>query len=201
VQAEQCRLIGVLSGCSDEVEPSTCTYELDADFRIVNVDAGWSQFAVANQAPELAPPGSLGESALSCVADSGTAHLYEQLFRKVMRTGQPITLPLRCDSPGRRRFLDLRIEPRTPSGLRVQTTLRRSEDRSVVSLLDRREPHAPELLHACSWCKAVEVDGRWLEVEDAIVALGLFSRERVPTITHGICPACYERIRRVLDAL
>jgi hypothetical protein len=39
----------------------SCTYELDDNLRIVAVDAAWSGFAIANAAPELAPPpGPLG---------------------------------------------------------------------------------------------------------------------------------------------
>ena len=66
-------------------EPTTCAYELGVDLRIIHVDARWSEFAKANHAPELVPPpGPQGQSALSCVADSTSALLYEQLFQRVL---------------------------------------------------------------------------------------------------------------------
>jgi hypothetical protein len=181
-------------------EPTICTYELDDDARIIWVDAGWSVFAEANRAPELVPPrGALGQSALSCVADRTSALLYARLFERVLQTQTSITLPIRCDAPARRRYLNLTIEPRTPTGLRIQTTLVRTEERPPVALLDRDRPDGDGLLKMCGWCKSVQVAGRWCEVEDAIAEMRLFERDRPPHVTHGICPRCNERVLRELD--
>jgi hypothetical protein len=181
-------------------EPTTCAYELDADFRISWVDAGWSEFAIANNAPELVPsPGPLAQSALSCVADSTSALLYERLFHRVLETRMTIALPFRCDAPARRRYLNMIIEPRTPSGLRIETTLTRIEERPAITLLDRETPRGNELLRMCGWCKSVDVSGRWCEVEDAIAELRLFERDFLPRVTHGICLRCNERVLRELD--
>jgi hypothetical protein len=181
-------------------EPTTCAYELDADLRIIWVDARWSEFANANHAPELVPPpGPLGQSALSCVADSTSALLYERLFRRVLETRMTIALPFRCDAPARRRYLDLIIEPRTPAGLRIETTLKRTEERPAMALLDRNTPHGSDLLQMCGWCKSVNVADRWCEVEDAVAEMRLFERDLLPRVTHGICPRCYERVCREID--
>lgn len=181
-------------------EPTTCAYELDADLRIICVDARWSEFANANHAPELAvPPGPLGQSALSCVADSTSALLYERLFHRVLQTRIVITLPFRCDAPALRRYLNLVIEPRTPAGLRIETTLTRTEERPAMPLLDRDTPRGSDLLRMCGWCKLVDVAGRWCEVEEAVAEMRLFERDRLPLVTHGICPTCHERVRREFD--
>jgi hypothetical protein len=181
-------------------EPTTCAYELDADLRIIYVDARWSEFAIANHAPELVPPpGPLGQSALSCVADSTSALLYERLFQRVLQTRMTIALPIRCDAPGRRRYLNLIIEPRTPAGLRIETTLTRTEERPAMAFLDRDTPRGSDLLRMCGWCKSVDVAGRWCEVEDAVAEMRLFERDLLPRVTHGICLRCYERVRRELD--
>lgn len=180
---------------------ASCVYELDADLRIISVDAGWTEFASANQAPELVPPpGPLGQSALSCVADPTSALLYGSLFQRVLQTGRAIAFPLRCDSPTLRRFLELRIAPRAPSGLRIETTLLRTEPRSPVTLLEQRHRAGGDPLRMCGWCKSVDVEGRWCEVEDALVALRLFEHDLVPAVTHGICPSCSERMLQLLDA-
>lgn len=182
--------------------PSTgCVYELDEALRIISVDAGWAEFAVANQAPELVPPpGPLGQSALSCVADSASKLIYDRLFQRVSQTGRAIVFPFRCDSPMLRRFLEFRIEPRHPSGLRIETTLLRMEARAPVALLEQRPRHGGDLLRMCGWCKTVDVKGRWREVEDALVATRFFEQDLVPEVTHGICPSCTERMRQLLDA-
>jgi hypothetical protein len=174
-------------------------YELDEDLRIISVDAGWREFALANQAPELVP-GPLGESVLSCVTDSTSAILYDRLFQRVSQTGRAIVFPFRCDSPTLRRFLELRIEPRDPSGVRIETTLIRTEARARVALLEPRPRRDGDLLRMCGWCKTVDVKGRWYELEDAIVEMRLFEQDLSPAVTHGICPPCSERMHQLLDA-
>ena len=181
-------------------EPTTCSYDLDDALRIVGVGAGWSEFAAANQASDLVPPpGPVGRSVLDAIADRTSVQLYERLFARVRRSGAPVTIPIRCDAPDRRRFLDLTISPRRPEGLRVETTLRRSEARPAVALLDASTPRADDRLVMCGWCKSVELEGRWVEVEEAVAELRLFERERLPWISHGICPTCTDRVFGAID--
>ena len=179
--------------------PTGCAYELDADLRILSVDPSWSDFARTNDAPELVPPGPLGKLVLACIADPASEHLYKRLFETVLRTGRTIVVPIRCDSPTQRRFLELKIEPREPAGLRIVTSLTRVEPRLAVALIDGRATHGEEHLRMCGWCKSVDVGGRWCEVEEAVRAMGLFQREVMPAVTHGICPACYERVIALID--
>lgn len=176
-----------------------CTYELDADLRIQSVDTAWSEFAVANGAPELVPPpGPVGQSVFDCIQDATTAHLYQRLFDGVLQAGRPVVLPFRCDSPVLRRFLEMEIRPRELSGLEVRTRVLRLEARAPVSLLDPAVRRSGAFLRMCGWCKAVEVAGSWLDVAEAVVALRLFDQDTLPSITHGICPACYERVEAVI---
>ena len=60
------------------------------------------------------------------------------------------------------------------------------------------QPNAPsngKLLRMCSWCKKIEMDQtRWSEVEDAVDELRLFERDKVPGITHGVCPSCSDQL-------
>lgn len=177
--------------------PDACAYELDAGFRLMSVDARWSEFAAANDAPELVSPSEyLGRSVLDCIADSTTALLYEQLFQQVRDTGRSVVLPFRCDSPTRRRFLNMNIERGRDGGLRLETTLTRSEVRPPMALLGRRRDSGGAPLRVCGWCKSVDVEGRWCEVEDAVRVLRLFDQDLLPPVTHGMCPSCHERLMR-----
>ncbi len=75
---------------------------------------------------------------------------------------------------------------------------------SRVLLIERREPmdlfsanrtnRTDDILSVCSWCKAVLADQAWLEVEQAVMRLRLFAADALPRISHGICPACSERL-------
>lgn len=181
----------------ETTEPETCTYDVDAADRIVAVDARWSQFAIANDAPELAAPsGHLGLSVLDCIADSTTAMLYERLFRRVRETRSAVAFPFRCDSPTRRRFLNMNIERRFDGGLRLETTVTSIEVRPPMALLGRRRDSNGVPLRVCGWCSFVDVAGRWCEVEDAVRILRLFDHDLLPPVTHVMCPPCHERLMR-----
>jgi len=180
----------------ETTEPETCAYEVDAAYRIVAVDARWSEFAVANDAPELASPsGYLGLSVLDCIADSTTAMLYERLFRQVRETRSPVAFPFRCDSPTRRRLLNMNIE-RFDGGLRLETTVISIEVRPPMALLGRLRDSNGVLLRVCGWCSCVDVDGRWCEVEDAVRIRRLFDHDLLPPVTHVMCPPCHEKWTR-----
>lgn len=173
--------------------PAACSYELDYALNLVAADEAFATFALANEAPELKPPRCLGRPVLSYVADSTTAHLYRQLFERVRLTSRQVTFPIRCDSPSLRRYLELCIAPRT-GGFRIETTVTRIELREELALLDAGRVTDGTLLRMCSWCKKVDADGAWLEVEDAVEALGLFHRTPLPGLSHGMCESCYSDI-------
>jgi len=52
----------------------------------------------------------------------------------------------------------------------------------------------------CGWCKKVEVDGRWFEAEAAVNLLGLFELPLMPRLSHGICPECYRKMNKLIEA-
>jgi hypothetical protein len=46
----------------------------------------------------------------------------------------------------------------------------------------------------CGWCDRFEVEGEWVEVEEAARRLELFDRPELPALNHGICPDCSEML-------
>jgi hypothetical protein len=73
--------------------------------------------------------------------------------------------------------------------------LRSEESRDLSQpLLDPEAPRGEETLTMCGWCDRFEVDGEWVEVEEAAKRLELFSRPELPTLSHGICPDCNEML-------
>jgi hypothetical protein len=178
--------------------PPVCSYEVGADLRLIAVDEGWSRFATENDAPELQPPRPLGRSIFDAIADSTTKLLYRELFERVRTRRQSIGFTIRCDSPRLRRRLGLTIA-RLPAGFRVETVLQGQEPNPGGQWLARGLARNPRLLvRSCSWCKKVEVGDRWCELDEAIRALKLFEEQDVPTLTHAMCPSCYERINATL---
>ncbi len=71
------------------------------------------------------------------------------------------------------------------------------EERPTPILLDADVGRSDELLRSCGWCKKFLVGDEWVEVEEAVQRLRLFQRRRLPSITHGICDGCYEKMNEV----
>jgi hypothetical protein len=164
----------------------------------VSVDPMWTVFAQENDAPELTPPGPYGRPIWEYISDSTTSHLWRQIFDKVQRTGDPLVVPVRCDSPTARRFLELLVSPRPVSGIRIDSTVVRIETRPAVLLFDLDRPRQG-MLRMCSWCKRVQVEGAWVEVEEVVISMRLFERRTVPELTHGMCPECHATVVALID--
>lgn len=129
------------------------------------------------------------------IADAETRHIYRLLIHKARQGARQVRFLYRCDSPGYRRLMEMRIH-KDASG--------QVEFRSRVSHLERRDPanlfdHSPDrrskdVLKVCGWCKAVWTQRDWVEVEQAVAQLGILTRPALPQISHGICPTCSERM-------
>ena len=67
----------------------------------------------------------------------------------------------------------------------------------------RRQPASPgtgqELLHACSWCNKVLIDGQWMELDTALDRFRVGEIVHIPPVSHGICPECRQRIMLAYD--
>ena len=51
----------------------------------------------------------------------------------------------------------------------------------------------------CSNCKKVHLsNNKWVEVEEYLV---IFKKDRLPKITHGICPNCLKKTLKELQKL
>ncbi len=159
---------------------------------------GGPEFALANGAPELLPPGVLGRSVLLSIADLTTKQIYRLLFGRVAEAGRRIGFGIRCDSPTLKRFLRLEIEL-CSAGFALTSTILKVVRRPPQHLLVVGRQADDEFVRICSWCKRVDVGGDWLEVEVATERLELFNRERLPQLTHGVCERCYEEINRLIE--
>lgn len=137
---------------------------------------------------------------MSFIADAATGRVYHQLFERAAATGRPLSFPIRCDSPGLRRFLTLTITPRTTSGFTVSTVTKRTEPRDGMPLLAADQPRDDRFLTMCGWCQRVHLDERWVELEEAVTALRLFERARLPRVSHGICESCQRAMEELAEA-
>lgn len=194
-----------LDGVEKEPDPTQMLeyeYTVDEDNVLEWVSTQWLTFAAENQARGLQPELILGHSLWEYVSGAETRHLYERLFDRVRELQAPVSVPFRCDAPELRRFMRLTIEPAEDCSLRIVVQLVREEERERVALLDVGVGRDEAFLSMCSWCRRVlAAPDQWEEVEIAIQLLGLFERDSLPEISHGVCPDCYARVMGEVDGV
>jgi len=170
------------------------SYAIDEQDHLIKVDNGFYRFAEENGWNEAGT--SLGRSLWDYVAGQEMKKLQRLLIRRVRDEVGDVELPFRCDGPGVRREMNIRIVAR-PGGRVVlfSARLRSEEARDLPQrLLDPSTPRSKETLEMCGWCDRFEVDGEWVEVEEAARRLGLFNQAKLPALSHGICPDCHEML-------
>lgn len=128
------------------------------------------------------------------VAGEDLVKLQRILVRRIRSEVREVELPFRCDGPDVRREMTLRISANKSGRLvlfsaRLRDELPRPEPQP---LLDPEAPRGEETVEMCGWCDRFFVNDEWVEIEVAAERLQLFARDELPTITHGICPACRE---------
>jgi len=169
-------------------------HRIGADGCISFVNANWAQFGRENGL-ETEASAVIGQPLLRAISDLETRHLYEALIQRVRGSRDVMQFGYRCDSPDRRRWLQMHMRwlPGTDE-VEFASVLIRSERRPSVPLLDNKQRRSAELLSMCSWCKQILAEQSWVEVEQAVARLRLFTEEALPRISHGICPSCSERL-------
>ena len=170
-------------------------YLVDATGTIRYVNEAWVDFAAENGASHLDIEAVTNTSLFDYIEDRTTRQLYDVLHNRVLKTRGPVRIPFRCDSPTRRRLMEMEL--RMEDGLiGYHNRVLRLEERDPVPLWDPERARNGTPIRACGWCKKLPTpDGRWLEAEDAIRELDLFESADLPPISHGICPACELLVR------
>lgn len=117
--------------------------------------------------------------------------MQRMLLRRIRGDVREVTLPFRCDGPGVRREMDLRIAANSSGQFVLFSARLRSEQRREPQpLLSAETPRSGGTLTMCGWCDRFLVDGEWVEVEEAAARLELFQRTEMPAISHDICADC-----------
>jgi hypothetical protein len=170
------------------------SYAIDEHDHLIRMDDGYYRFAEENGWRDAGS--SLGRLLWDYVAGRELVKLQRLLIRRIRDEVGDVELPFRCDGPEVRREMDIRIVAR-PGGRVVLFSARlRSEEQwdAPQPLLDPQVPRSEEIVEMCGWCDRFEVEGEWVEVEEAARRLQLFVRPELPALSHGICPDCNEML-------
>ncbi len=166
------------------------SYAIDDQDHLIKVDQNYYRFAEENGWEEAGS--SLGRSLWDFVAGHEMRKVQRLLLKRIRDAVREVDLPFRCDGPDMRREMQLRIVSHS-SGRTVMFAARLNAEarrENTQPLLDPTAPRGEEMLVMCGWCDRFEVDGEWVEVEEAAARLELFRREVMPALDHGICPRC-----------
>lgn len=164
-------------------------HTIDPGENISGVNDEWVEFARENGAPELAREAVVGRAIWEFVAGRETRHISRLLLYKA-RSGKSVTVPYRCDSPGLRRFMEMEIVPLEGGSVDFRSRVLRVEPREPVPLLDPESARGDDFLTICSWCRRARVVSGWVELDEAVKTLQLFSSAPLPQLTHGMCQDC-----------
>lgn len=168
----------------------TLSYAIDDQDRLIRVDEGFYRFAEENGWETVGD--SLGRSLWDFVAGFDVQKLQRLLLKRVREGAGTVELPFRCDSPERRREMDIRIAAdRSGRVVQFAATLRTARDRPEPQpLLSASVRRGGDFLPMCAWCDRFLVRGEWVEVEVAAHTLELFRRTEMPPLDHSVCTAC-----------
>ena len=170
------------------------SYAIDDQDRLIRLDDGFYRFAAENGWGEAGS--SLGRSLWDFVAGDDVRRVQRLLVRRIRDGLRDVELPFRCDGPDVSREMDVRIvADRSGRVVLFSAHLRSEEERlEPQPLLDPASPRGGGVLKMCAWCDRFEVDGKWVEVEEAAKRLELFRRSELPAIDHTMCPDDRERL-------
>ena len=175
--------------------PAACHYSIDRDDVMRAVGTVWLDFAQRNAAPELTRERVVGRPIWDFVAGGKTREIYRLLFRRVRAANTRMSLPFRCDSPDRLRFMQLELCPGDDSSIDFTAVLERELPRRHVRLLDRLSGRAGYKFSICSFCRRVFAFGAWLEPEEAVARLGWLETECPPELEEYVCDDCERQCR------
>lgn len=167
--------------------------------KIVFVNEAWDEFALENGAHHLVSDKVLSQSIWKFINDPTSFYIYQEILNKV-RAGQDFSFNIRCDSPDRCRFLEIKIILQENGNVLFETRIIKEESRTAQKILEYGTPRSDEMLIICSWCKRFKIESDcWQEVEIAVTSMGLFEENLYPTLSHGICPDCYGAMSKALE--
>jgi hypothetical protein len=181
-----------LSGCS-------CSYVIDNEDRLVDVDEAWAAFARANHGETVLPDRILGRPLWSFIAGMDNRLIYSRLLESVRVRPRLLSFPFRCDAPGIRRDFRMSVEPGPRRSIRFTSEVVEEQPRPAIRLLEAARATGDSVVLMCSWCMGVEVElRRWVRLEEADRYVASDTPETCPQVVHTICPACAEKIKSTI---
>lgn len=162
-------------------------YTIDAEDRIADVNAEWTNFARDNGGnPD--PSAVIGHCLWDFIADEGNRGLYKCMVGAVRHKGAPLHIPFRCDSPTIERHMTMTIAPGRLSEITFVSVLQYSFDRAPGPVGGLRSE--VQTIVECDCCHRLWTKRGWQNCWDIIVAGEIEIDDRPVNVLHTRCAAC-----------
>ncbi len=158
-------------------------YLVDHQGIIRDVNAGWDRFAQMNGGP----PGMevLNRRIFDFVTGDPARMYLNSLLEQSRTLQQEVIVAYRCDSPGRKRYMELRLRPLRDNSVALEHRIVREEDLQPVVTFSYH-PQAIAL-RRCSVCNRLNRGGRWQELPDVLTPH--MAHARLP-VRYDVCGDC-----------
>ena len=175
-------------------------YRIDENDLIYWLSPNWLDFATLNFAGDSCHPKNIiGKPLNTFIKCEKTIYLYDLILNHVRNNNKTVSFPFRCDAPELRRGLSFKIIPLANNHVEFRSTLEWTEFRPQVTLLHHSDCRIDDVLSICSICKKVEVEESWEEVEVAMNHFKLGEAKKLPSLSHGYCPECFDTVMNSIN--
>jgi hypothetical protein len=158
-------------------------YTLDRDDRIVAVsNPEWDSFALDNDGPAACAAHVVGARLADAITGDPVRMFMTAILMRVRASGQPETVPYRCDSDRVRRFYTMTLTPLAYSAVRITHDLHHDEAGAVTVRIRPAAPGRRGVLR-CSLCCRIDEGRGWADPFDG-------GKDRDLRVIHTICPDC-----------
>jgi hypothetical protein len=173
-------------------------FTIDADDRIVHVNAAWLLF---NTGGGDVVRDYVGQPVWGLLGGGRVRLVWQVLYGRVRAIGAPIFVPMRVDTAEERRLLDIELRPLADRSIQHVCECAWTEARTPVALLDPARMRDARQVLCCAWCSRVQVGvGRWVEIEEAERALNVEAALAAPRLRQGVCAACQQALLQTYPA-
>ncbi|MTI23323.1 hypothetical protein E1176_20005 [Fulvivirga sp. RKSG066] len=176
-------------------------YWLDEDNKIIDTNSYWNSFAMDNDGGKVLRDRVIGKHLFGYIADDNTRMLLDTLISRVRHTKKEMTRPYRCDSPQRKRFMEMKIIPQEDGKICVENRILREEE-----LAERRDfktvknEKGQPFLKRCSVCNRVNDKTGWYEPDHPHVSK-YFTKGKPTFVAYSVCSDCQQDLKNRLSRL
>lgn len=166
------------------------SYWLYSKDTIIKVSQTWNRFALSNNATaEILEESVIGKNTYSFIVDDPTRMYLQVLLQQPRLLRTTVAKKYRCDSPGLKRYMEMRLTPEPEGLVRLDHTLEQLEPFNRPLTFHPASASSRATVCRCSICARLCIGSCWIIPEEA-EAEGLIQPDALVPVTYLVCPVC-----------